>query len=127
MQSQIGVNADRGAGQCCTGLRVLFASAHSIVDFSNGASVATLDVLQGLSAEGFDCQAFCTSRLDFQQEVCLEQIVGDLRQPYQVLPSICGGERADFSSHDDTEYQSRSCGWIPAGIPSRAPRRCRTS
>ena len=74
--------------------RTLFASAHSIVDFSNGASVATLDVLQGLATAGFECQAFCTSRLDFQQEVCLEQIVGDLREPYQVRPSICAGERA---------------------------------
>ena len=76
--------------------KILFASAHSIVDFSNGASVATLDVLQGLGTAGFDCQAFCTSRLDFQQEVCLEQIVGDLREPYQVRPSICGGECADL-------------------------------
>ena len=42
--------------------RVLFASAHSIVDFSNGALVATLDVLQGLTTAGFECQAFCTSR-----------------------------------------------------------------
>ena len=30
--------------------RILFASAHSVVDFSNGASVATLDVLEGLAA-----------------------------------------------------------------------------
>ena len=56
--------------------------------------MATLDVLQGLATAGFECQAFCTSRLDFQQEVCFEQIVGDLREPYQVRPSICGGERA---------------------------------
>ena len=76
--------------------RIVFASAHSIVDFSNGASVATLDVLQCLATEGFDCQAFCTSRLDFQQEVILEQIVGDLRESYQIQPSICGGERANL-------------------------------
>ena len=82
------------AGQPRRERKILFASAHSIVDFSNGASVATLDVLQGLATAGFDCQAFCTSRLDFQQEVCLEQIVGDLREPYQIRPSICGGERA---------------------------------
>ena len=74
--------------------KILFASAHSVVDFSNGASVATLDVLQGLATAGFACQAFCTSRLDFQQEVCFEQIVGDMREPYQIRPSLCGGERA---------------------------------
>ncbi len=76
--------------------KILFTSAHSIVDFSNGASVATLDVLQGLAIAGLDCQAFCTSKLDFQQEALLEQIVGDLREPYQIQPSICGGERANL-------------------------------
>ena len=43
-----------------------------------------------------DCRAFCTSKLDFQQEALLEQIVGDLREPYQIQPSICGGERANL-------------------------------
>ena len=37
---------------------------------------------------------FARPELDFQQEVCFEQIVGDLREPYQVRPSVCGGERA---------------------------------
>ena len=72
----------------------MFASAHSIVDFSNGASVATLDVLQGLAAAGFACQAFCTPKLDFQSEVCFEDVVGAMREPYQVRPSVCGAERA---------------------------------
>ncbi len=74
--------------------KVLFASAHSIVDFSNGASVASLDLLQGLAASGFRCQAFCTPKLDFHQEVSFERIIGDLREPYQVRPSRCGTERA---------------------------------
>jgi hypothetical protein len=50
--------------------KVLFASAHSIVDFSNGASVATLDVLQGLAMSGFDAQAFCTPKLGLSHEAC---------------------------------------------------------
>ena len=74
--------------------RVLFSSAHSLVDFSNGASVATLDVLNGLAASGFVCQAFCTSKLDFQHEVYFEQIVEDLHQGYQLRDSTCGGGRA---------------------------------
>ncbi len=61
--------------------KILFASAHSIVDFSNGASVATLDVLRGLAASGFECQAFCTTKMDFREEVCPEQIVGAVREP----------------------------------------------
>ncbi len=54
---------------------VLFASAHSVVDFSNGASVATLDVLAGLAGAGFRCQAFCTSKLDFQGEARVDDVV----------------------------------------------------
>ncbi len=76
--------------------RILFASAHSIVDFSNGASVATLDVLQQLAAVGFECQAFCTSRLDLQQDVSLERIIGDLGEPLQARPSVCGSEHAQI-------------------------------
>jgi hypothetical protein len=46
------------------GRKILFASAHSVLDFSNGASVATLDVLQSLTTLGLECQAFCTAKLD---------------------------------------------------------------
>ncbi len=54
---------------CQSGRRnVVLASAHSIVDFSNGASLATLDVLQGLGEFGLECQAFCTSRLDLKDD-----------------------------------------------------------
>ncbi len=64
--------------------KILFASAHSIVDFSNGASVATLDVLQGLAAFGFESHAFCTPKLDLPQEVGFEQIIAELHEPYHV-------------------------------------------
>ena len=74
--------------------KVLFASGHSIVDFSNGASIATLDVLQGLTSFGFESHAFCTPKLDLPQETCFEQIIGDLREPYQVRASACGSSRA---------------------------------
>ncbi len=53
--------------------KVVFASAHSLVDFSNGASVATLDVLRGLAASGFECGAFTTSRLDLAGAVPFEE------------------------------------------------------
>ena len=74
--------------------RILFASAHSVLDFSNGASVATLDVLQGLAACGFECQAFCTAKLDLQTEVSVEKMIGELHEPCQVRPSACGADRA---------------------------------
>jgi glycosyltransferase involved in cell wall biosynthesis len=89
---------DTNAGDSTSGQspkrRILFASVHSILDFSNGASVATLDVLQGLTEHGFECQAFCTAKMDLQTEVSFEKMIGDLHEPYQVRPSICGGDRA---------------------------------
>jgi glycosyltransferase involved in cell wall biosynthesis len=75
-------------------MKILFASVHSILDFSNGASVATLDVLQGLTTLGFECQAFCTAKLDLHTEVSLEKMIGDLHEPYQVRPAACGDDRA---------------------------------
>ena len=55
--------------------KVLFASAHSVVDFSSGAAVATLDALQGLAADGFECRAFCTSRVDLPGNAGLENVI----------------------------------------------------
>ena len=71
-------DSERRPGRIVPGKWLLFASAHSIVDFSNGASVATLDMLEGLTTAGFDCQAFCTAKLDFQAGVCVENIVDSL-------------------------------------------------
>ena len=59
--------------------RILFASVHSVLDFSNGASVATLDILQGLATLGFECQVFCTAKLDIHDEVSFEKMIGDRR------------------------------------------------
>ena len=55
--------------------KILFASAHAIVDFSNGASVATLDMLHGLCASGFRCCAFCMPKLDLPGAGRLEQFL----------------------------------------------------
>jgi glycosyltransferase involved in cell wall biosynthesis len=77
-------------------MKILFASAHSIVDFSNGASVATLDVLQGLTSLGFESQAFCTLKLDLPHEAFFEEIIATLREPYQLRSSACGPYRAEI-------------------------------
>ena len=87
--------SERQPGGPGSAKKVLFASAHSIVDFSNGASVATLDMLEGLTTPGFECQAFCTAKLDFQTEVRLENIVDSLHEPRQDRPSVCGSEHAN--------------------------------
>ena len=56
--------------------------------------MATLDVLRGLAAAGFACQAFCTSGLDFHEEVCLEKIIVEAGEPHQVRAARCGSGEA---------------------------------
>jgi hypothetical protein len=72
--------------------KVLFASAHSIVDFSNGASIATLE---GLTTAGFNCQAFCAGKLDFQTEARLDEIADAMHAPHRDEPSVCGSQLAN--------------------------------
>ena len=38
--------------------------------------------------------AFCTPKLDLPHEVCFEEIIGGLREPYQVRSSACGPYRS---------------------------------
>ena len=56
--------------------------------------MATMDVLQGLTTQGFECQAFCTAKLDLHSEVSFEKMIGDLDEPFQVRSSVCGADRA---------------------------------
>ncbi len=74
--------------------RVIFASAHSLLDCSSGAAVASLDLLGGLAATGCQCQAFCTPRLDFHREVCFERMIGEMGDHYEIWPSLSGTRRA---------------------------------
>ena len=109
--------------------RILFASAHSIIDFSNGASVATLDVLEGLTAAGFDCQAFCTSKLDLQTEVCFEDVVSVRgRARTRFARSVCGEQRARvLYTRREPRARSRSSGSTRPGTSPSNARRSRPS
>jgi hypothetical protein len=51
--------------------------------------VASLDVLRALGSAGFECQAFCTSRLDFREDVLLEKLIVQSGEPLKVRPSVC--------------------------------------
>ncbi len=73
--------------------KVVFASFHSVVDPSNGASVSTLDTLRGLRLSGFDCQVFCTTKLYFEREVCFEDIINQLGEPFQIRALLAGSHR----------------------------------
>jgi len=89
---------DHVLGRAAPARKVLFASAHSVVDCSNGASVATLDVLQGLVASGFESHAFGTPKRDLPQEVGFEQVIADLHEPYHVRETRIGSQPARIFS-----------------------------
>ena len=44
--------------------KIAFVSPHCLVDFTNGAVTATRDGLKLLASQGFECLAFCGTRLD---------------------------------------------------------------
>jgi glycosyltransferase involved in cell wall biosynthesis len=63
--------------------KIVFASPHSIIDYSNGAAIATLHALQFLGKQGFECQSFCGSYLDTPDESRLEEQLDLCRIPYE--------------------------------------------
>ncbi len=48
--------------------KIASVSPHCIMDFNSGAATATRDALRLLAEEGFECQAFCGTRLDGPEE-----------------------------------------------------------
>ena len=76
--------------------RIAFVSPHCLVDFTNGAATATRDGLKLLSAQGFECMAFCGTRLDEAGEGLIQEqlfrrkiryVVRKARIPIQISPS----------------------------------------
>jgi glycosyltransferase involved in cell wall biosynthesis len=63
--------------------RLLFASIHSYLDPSSGASLATRELLEILAARGWDCRALTCGVLDYQQETPLEDVLTALDLPAQ--------------------------------------------
>ena len=49
--------------------KLVFVSAHVIVDPSSGAAVATNQAMQLIAESGFQCQAFTAAMLDFPEPV----------------------------------------------------------
>src|SRR5437667_8601043 len=64
--------------------RILFASPHCVLDFSSGAAIATLDMLEMLAGIGYRCQAFGASKLDLPDETSFEQSLTDSAVPFAV-------------------------------------------
>ena len=55
--------------------KIAFVSPHCVLDFTNGAAVATFSGLRLLAQQGFDCQAFCGTRFDACEECTIEEIL----------------------------------------------------
>jgi hypothetical protein len=61
--------------------RLLFASIHSYLDPSSGASLATRELLELLAARDWDCRAFTCGVLDFAQETPLQDVLASIEHP----------------------------------------------
>jgi glycosyltransferase involved in cell wall biosynthesis len=61
--------------------RLLFASTHCYVDPSSGAALATRELLELLSARGWDCRALCCGVLDYQENTPLENVLAAIERP----------------------------------------------
>jgi hypothetical protein len=64
--------------------KIAFVSPHCLVDFTNGAATATRDGLKVLAAQGFECLAFCGTRLDEPGEGLIQEQLFRRKINYQV-------------------------------------------
>ena len=74
--------------------KIVFAAASSLIDPSSGAAIATASAMQLLASCGLKCEAFCGTRLDFGEEICIEQVLAELGLPYEVRKVTIGTSRA---------------------------------
>ena len=64
--------------------RIAFVSPHCVLDFTNGAATATLDGLKLLSSIGFQCEAFCGTRMDSWEHARIEDVLRERGRRYEV-------------------------------------------
>jgi glycosyltransferase involved in cell wall biosynthesis len=75
---------------------IVFASRFSAVDFTNGASIATMQHLQLLQELGFVCRVFCATHLDASDEKSVEATLEEQKTPYEVRKVKVGDYTAQF-------------------------------
>jgi glycosyltransferase involved in cell wall biosynthesis len=64
--------------------KIAFVSPHCLVDFTNGAATATRDGLELLAQRGFQCIAFCGTRLDEAGEGLIQEQLFKRKIDYEV-------------------------------------------
>jgi glycosyltransferase involved in cell wall biosynthesis len=70
--------------------RIAFVSPHCLIDFTNGAATATRDGLRVLAENGFECMAFCGTRLDDPTEGLIQESLFQRRIHYEVRKARIG-------------------------------------
>ena len=70
--------------------RLLFASIHSYLDPSSGAALATRELLERLSALGWDCRVLTCGVLDFQNETPLEDVLTSIDEGSGATDGLAG-------------------------------------
>jgi hypothetical protein len=99
--------------------KIAFVSPHCVLDFTNGAAIATLDGLSSLARLGVNCEAFCSSYMDAHEEVLVEEVLARRKMRYVVRNAQIGTfkNRMIFTAHGQvpiTLFNSASTrgGWI---------------
>jgi glycosyltransferase involved in cell wall biosynthesis len=83
------VRYGKGCGAMKT-KRLLFASIHSYLDPSSGATMASREVLEVLVARGWDCRALTRGVLDYQRETPLDEVLATLERPARRASAALG-------------------------------------
>ena len=71
--------------------KIVFAAPHFLWDFMSGAAVATAQAMEFLATLGFQCRAFCGSRLDAAEETAVEAMLDRQQIRHETRASRIGG------------------------------------
>ena len=105
-------------------IRIAFVSPHCVLDFTNGAATATLDLLKLLAGIGFPCEVFCGTRANGWDRARIDDVLRQRGGPFTVREARVGpfNARMIFAAHGnvpvtmvDTEGRTLTAGPYPEG------------
>jgi len=105
--------------------KIAFISPHCLVDFTNGAAIATREGLKLLATQGFQCMAFCGTRLDEAGEGLIQEQLFRRKIDYEVRKvrlSVPGREHGAGSTTEvrsqksEVRMEADGTGTVPATL-----------